>query len=161
MSQKQDLDVLRKRLIEISEIRIEQGFMNYKDPIGLEREFILRTFIEMLRNEIKNISKGILESKVGWKAPVIQSLRREDQILQSSAQRISWELFPEQFSEHTRQFALGAKNDPFYNPNVHITLSDVDTLTLDTHKASAEKRYRALIRSMRSCYIKRDPQGSL
>jgi hypothetical protein len=153
-----NLDSIRSRLIEITKIRDINEYLSLKDPMSLERETHIRVLLEIFQEEMKNMSKGVLKTKIGWKAPVIQSLRLEDQLLSECARRLAWELFPCQFSVENKKYVLGIENDPFYNPSMEPYLSDIDRLTIDSQKSSAEQCYNKLIRKMKDCYIMKSHQ---
>lgn len=155
-----DLREIRLRLEEITKIRNEQGYILRDSDHAREREEIIDMFVSALRGEMSNIRTGILRSKIAWKSPVISSLRKQTDLLRETAQRIAWELFPEQFSHEMRDHVLGFENDPFYDQCENYFLRDVERIAMESQKASAEKAYRALLRNMRTCYVIKDPQES-
>lgn len=153
MDREQNLDDIRKRLIEITKIRNTDSYIPIESSIAIERERLINDLLSVLNEEISQVETGVLNTNIGWKTPVLSSLRVEDQLLSECAQRIAWELFPEQFSKETREHVLGIENDPFYDPSMVNILSDTERLVIDSQKASAEMRYRSLIRNMRLCYV--------
>jgi len=154
-----DFDSMKLRLIEITKIRDKNGYLAVDDPASIEREDIIDKFITLLNDGMKTIHEGIQKTKVGWKAPIINGLRYNDKVLCESARRISWELYSVQFPKEIRSQVIGAENDPFYNPEMPSLLSDTELLSLESYKSSAEKRYRTLIKQMKSCYIMKDQQA--
>lgn len=136
------------------------GKLDRNSEYAREREEIIRLFITCIQEEIPNVRNGIIHSKIAWKSPAIRSLRSQSDLSQEAAQRIAWELFPEQFSQETRNYALGIENDPFYDNHEQYLLSDSLRITIEVQKASAEKSYRTLLRNLRACYLVKDPQES-
>jgi hypothetical protein len=136
------------------------GKLDRDSKYARDREEIIRLFITCIQEEIPNIRNGIVKSKIAWRSPVLSSLRSQTDLTQEAAQRIAWELFPEQFSRETREYVLGIENDPFYENHEQYLLSDTLRVAIEVQKASAEKGYRSLLRNMRACYLVKDPQES-
>jgi hypothetical protein len=150
-----------ERLIEITRIRDEQGLIERGSSLAQEREKYINMFVRSLREEEPNIRVGIVKSKIAWRSPVLVSLNGKFNTLGETAQRIAWELFPDQFSIETRKYVLGIENDPFYDNGEYLFLDDTEILAIESQKASAEKRYRTLLRNMRACYVSTNLQESL
>lgn len=101
---------------------------------------------------MKELPTGKITTKASWYVPNIGGLHTSSRLLQTTAQRIAWELFPEQIDVRYHRYVLGIDNDPFYKTHQVHTLSDTEQLAIETGKASAEMRYRRMLRDLRACY---------
>lgn len=146
------LDQERKMLCEIAQIRKDNGSMPRECKYAQDRETIISVFVSTLLVEKDQCKRGAVFTNAAWKAPVIRGIRKQDKLLEQTAQRIAWELFPEQFSNETRDLVLGIENDPFYDEEAVDTLSDAERMAIGVQKAAAEKKYRNLLRNIRTCH---------
>lgn len=142
----------RERLYEITLIRDENGNIPRDSDICKERESLIKEIVETLTIEKECVKTGIVSTNIGWKSPVIKGLRKVDCKLEETGQRIAWELYPEQFNKKWVKMIIGCKNDPFYDNGEVNTLSDTEKIMISMQKASAERKYRDLLKNLRNCY---------
>lgn len=147
----------KKTLLSFAKTRYVYGYFNSELPEARERETIILKMVETLRKERLLMRKGIVATNLAWKAPRIGGLHRDDYILESTAKRIAWELFPEQIQSELREHVIGFRNDPFYKKASIPCLSDTEQIAIEIGKTSAEKRYRDLLRNLRICHRIKDP----
>lgn len=141
-----------QKLIDATKIRNRDGFLDRRSRIAIEREESIDWFVCTLRNEMLNVNTGVVHTNIAWKTPRVQGLRENDRMVEEAGRRIAWELFDEQFSKDMRNRIIGFQNDPFYENGEFHCLSDTLRMVIDSQKASAERRYRNLIRNMKMCY---------
>jgi hypothetical protein len=146
-----DFKKLRSRLLTIARLNA-QSPISVNSDIAMEREEILNIMIHSIREQIANLPKGNITTNVCWNVPNIRGLHSSGKLLETTAQRIAWELFPEQIDKRYQGYVLGIENDPFFNTHKTYKPSDTEQLAIETGKASAEVKYRRILQDLRACY---------
>jgi len=152
-----DYGEYKKTLLEFAKIRDKRGYFKRDIPETETRETIILQIVRTLKKEMILMRKGVVTTNLCWKAPIIGGLRPDDYILEDTAKRIAWEMFPEQIQEDYRERVIGFQNDPFYEKGRILILTDTERIAIEVGKASAEKRYRDLLRRLRICHRIKDP----
>ena len=143
------------------EVLIELANRNTKTPIlcrGEEttelfniRESTIKIIVDQLKQDALALRNHTPVSELCKYCPSTRAIREKERILETTAQRIAWQLFDDSFATHMR-WAAYSDADPFYKDCKYYLLTDTEMIAIDVYRSIAEKKYRYLLQNLRAEY---------